>query len=88
MLRLISREVPRVATLKREGLILLICMFKRLNKRSKPTREPALARKAADQPRIRWVKGKLSNALILQMDKICPPNAAVKWEGSVGPWSR
>ena len=34
MLRLISRDVPRVATVNREGLIRRICMSKRLNSHS------------------------------------------------------
>src|SRR6185436_5761229 len=72
MLRLISRDVPRVATVNREGLTRLICISKRLNTQ--------LDRRITAKSGQKWPKPCAAGLgqrgtdglLILRLDKICP----------------
>mgnify|MGYP003694267703 CR=1 FL=1 len=73
MLRLISREVPRVATRNREGLTRLICISKRLN--THPSGHQTRVKLGQKWPKVARKRfgpqEELERLLILRLDKIC-----------------
>src|SRR5215203_1345739 len=80
MLRLISREVARVATVNREGLTRRICISKRLNTHYLGPNQLAnrnnSSKMGPNQGGV-WALEEREARLILRLDKICLPAGAV-----------